>query len=136
MLVCLLDCIFKQNGSSSAMFFLSRIFMEQGTKLPKALDKLFLPNFILIGSVFLAMILTNPYRGMLNSDLSAPLPRYHIQTVNEAVNLGLKILTHIPRTVRHFRYALFRQHMFKTNTRTAKLRLIGILGIIITFWLI
>jgi hypothetical protein len=79
----------------STPFFVIKVLLLQRLGISPKLGKLYGFKLFLGPFLLIIAILTNLYRGELTSDMTEPLPRVQLQTVQEAINSGFKILVHI-----------------------------------------
>jgi len=78
-----------------AWLYLPTILFEQDLKFPKELTPMGVFGSFSLILIFGCSQLTNDYRGMVTTDLTAPLPARTIETIDEALGLGFKILVKI-----------------------------------------
>jgi hypothetical protein len=92
----------------SVLLLVPSIFLEQPPQFPNQLLSYKSFNVFLVSLLFSALILRNSYKSIVTTDLTAPFPSTEVDTFEEAVKRGYKILPPLNAYIKAFEVSSFR----------------------------
>jgi len=86
----------------NSMLLIVSILLEQSFMMSKKLERIPGLKYFIFNLLFMLMVITHGYRGILTRDLTSPLPVSKLEFVDAALDLGYQILipTKYPRPAR------------------------------------